>query len=106
MSVEVRWIQQLTTRAANNVTIALERIVAAHPERISMEDVLIDSVMAWENLVGTDGESTFRVTASLSRLLEADPTTRRQRHLELKRVYSLRSRVVHGEPTSASALRE
>lgn len=106
MTGVVSWIDLLTTRSANNVNIALERIVAATSERISMEDVLIDSVMAWENLVGTDGESTFRVTASLSRLLEADPTSRRQRHQELKRVYSLRSRVVHGEPTSASAVRE
>ncbi len=106
MTGVVTWIDLLTTRSAKNVNIALERIVAATADRITNEDILIDSVMAWENLVGTDGESTFRVTASLSRLLEANPATRRQRHQELKKVYSLRSRVVHGEPTTASAVRE
>lgn len=106
MTGVVTWIDLLTTRSAKNVNIALERIVAATADRITNEDVLIDSVMAWENLVGTDGESTFRVTAALSRLLEANPATRRHRHQELKTVYSLRSRVVHGEPTTASAVRE
>ena len=104
MSAVATWIGVLSARPVNNVNIALERIVTASTERITNEDILIDSVMAWENLVGTDGESTFRVTASLSRLLEANPTYRRKRHHELRKVYNVRSRVVHGEPASASAV--
>jgi len=105
MAAVQTWIDALSTRPIRNVNIALERIVTASTERTTSEDVLIDSVMAWENLVGTDGESTFRVTASLSHLLESNPTNRRERHHRLKKIYNLRSRVVHGESRSASDVR-
>jgi Apea-like HEPN len=100
------WIEVLSTRPIDNVSIALERIVTASTERIRKEDILIDSVMAWENLLGTDSETTFRVTASLSHLLEANAATRRERHKELKKLYKVRSRVVHGESPSALVVGE
>jgi hypothetical protein len=100
------WIDLLDTRPVNTIAVALDRIVTASTERRRNEDVLIDSVMAWESLVGTDGESTFRVTASLSHLLEADPAKRRALQHDLKKVYNVRSRVVHGESSSAPALRD
>jgi hypothetical protein len=50
-----------------------------------------------ENLVGSrDGEPTLRVTAALAWLLEDDPGNRRTRQTALKKLYNLRSDVVHG----------
>lgn len=65
--------------------------------RQEASDSLIDAVTAWENLVGTDSETTFRVTASLARFLEPDPAKRLTYRRELGRIYHKRSRVVHGE---------
>ncbi len=100
------WIELLESRPINNISIALDRIVTASTERTTNEDILIDSVMAWESLVGTDGESTFRVTASLSHLLEADPAKRRAFQHDLRKLYNARSRVVHGEALSRPAVRD
>jgi len=52
--------------------------------------------MVWENLVGTSAETTFRVTAALAKLLEADKSKRRTLRKELAELYEIRSRVVHG----------
>jgi hypothetical protein len=66
--------------------------------------VLIDSVIAWENLFGTkDGEPTLRVTASLALLLESEREARRKLRTRLAKIYGLRSDVVHGnKPLSKS----
>jgi len=66
----------------------------------------IDAVMVWENLVGTETETSFRVTAALSKLVESDPAKRRTLRKSLGRVYTTRSRVVHGAPTDGSAVNE
>jgi hypothetical protein len=57
---------------------------------------LIDAVIAWENLVGTSTEVTFRVSASLAKLCEEDPTKRLALQKELSKIYGIRSRLVHG----------
>lgn len=77
--------------------LAISRVVRATGERRDAVDVLIDSVIAWENLFGTkDGEPTLRVTASLALLLEPDPAKRRAFRTELGKIYELRSKAVHG----------
>ncbi len=52
--------------------------------------------MVWENLVGSDIEVSFRVTAALSKVLEPDPSRRPALRRRLSNIYSLRSRLVHG----------
>lgn len=72
-------------------------MVRAAAERREPSDVLIDSVIAWENLFGTkEGEPTLRVTASLALLLESEPEARRKLRTKLASIYTLRSNVVHG----------
>jgi Apea-like HEPN len=87
----------LAPYAVANIRIAVERTLAAATERVHASDVLIDAVIAWENLVGISSETTFRVTAALSWLLARDDFRKRtDLSRELKRLYERRSKVVHG----------
>lgn len=77
--------------------IALSRIIRVASERRDPADALVDAVIAWENMLGSTTETTFKVCASLSWLLEPrDEERRRQIHSRAKKIYGLRSRLVHG----------
>ena len=65
------WYARLSTAHVTRISLALSRILRALAERREPSDVLIDSVIAWENLFGTsEGEPTFRVSTCLAVLLE------------------------------------
>jgi hypothetical protein len=92
-----RWFGLLATENANKLQLAISRVVRATGERRDPVDVLIDSVIAWENLFGSkEGEPTLRVTTSLALLLEDDYAKRRKLRSRLTKIYSLRSNAVHG----------
>lgn len=78
------------------VDVAARRLGNALAYRWESADILIDAVMIWENLLGADTETTFRVTAALAKLIESDPNRRGDLKVQLGKIYALRSRVVHG----------
>lgn len=83
--------------------VAITRTLRASAERRDFTDVLVDSVIAWENLVGSQkGEPTLRVSGALAWLLEPDDLAKRSTlKSELGKLYHLRSQVVHGNDTSS-----
>jgi hypothetical protein len=92
-----RWYALLNGTSVAKIELALTRILRAIAERREPSDVLIDSVIAWENLFGTkEGELTFRVTTCLAKLLEQDGDARLALKARLGKIYALRSKVVHG----------
>ena len=86
--------------------MAARRLVSAISLRTDRADALIDAVMVWENLVGTTTETSFRVTAALAKLNENDRSGRRDVQKKLQSLYSLRSRVVHGDEADLSKVDE
>ncbi len=91
------WYDTLSHPRFDKIGVALRRIIKAVAERREPADVLIDSVIAWENIFGTsEGEPTLRVTASLAILLEPDLDKRETLRRELNTIYRLRSKLVHG----------
>jgi Apea-like HEPN len=97
------WYNKLNTPDVARIELALSRILRAVAERREPSDVLVDSVIAWENLFGTkEGEPTFRVTMCLAKLLEQGTAARLALKTRLGKIYALRSKVVHG----GGALRE
>jgi len=94
------WARIVDRAHVESVEIAAHRLVSAVGHRMDRSDALIDAVMVWENLLGTRIETAFRVTAALSKLLEPDLIKRRELHSTLKRIYDIRSRVVHGDQTT------
>ena len=78
--------------------IGMRRLLKAAGERDDPVDVLVDAVVAWENLFGSKTESTFRVTAAVATLLEpSDKEERGALQKELSELYNRRSRLVHGD---------
>ena len=95
---EVRaWSQGVASNYVDGVRVATQRTLSAASERDRAEDTLIDAVMAWENLVGTESETSFRTCAALAWLLEREPTQRQAPFRDLRRTYVVRSKLVHGE---------
>ncbi|WP_162603946.1 HEPN domain-containing protein [Streptomyces sp. CS014] len=88
-----------------SLNIAMTRLLSAVTSRRDSNDALIDALIAWENIFGTRTETTFRVTASLAKILTDTPEERVDLQKELARLYGVRSAMVHGakEPTPDAA---
>jgi hypothetical protein len=78
------------------IDVAIDRSLRMLDETSFADDLLINSVMAWENLFGATGDTSFRVAACLSIVLEPDPELRPSTFRDVKKLYDLRSQVVHG----------
>lgn len=76
--------------------LAARRLAASGQDGRHDDDALVDAVTAWESLLGTPSETTFKVTAAMARLMEDSLDRRVELQRELKRLYTLRSRAVHG----------
>jgi hypothetical protein len=81
-----------------NLWLGTRRLLAAATTRSDALDGFIDAVICWENMFGTgEGETTFRVCASLATVLQPeDPEHRHQLFKELQGLYRERSKLVHG----------
>ncbi|MFJ9980178.1 hypothetical protein [Streptomyces cyaneofuscatus] len=88
-----------------SLNIAMTRLLSAVTSRRDSNDALIDALIAWENIFGTRTETTFRVTASLAKILKEIPEERANLQKELAKLYGIRSAMVHGakEPTPDAA---
>jgi hypothetical protein len=76
--------------------IAVERVISAL-DREDPRDGFIDAVVAWEALFSDQpGETTLRVCAAMTKLLEPEADARAELYEELAGMYGSRSRVLHG----------
>lgn len=91
-----QWIGIISNVDYGSVELAMRKIVSASNDRINSEDILLDSVTAWENLVGGEGENTFKVTAALGLLLGNKDESPRMIQDRCKKIYITRSRLIHG----------
>jgi hypothetical protein len=93
-----RWATKIGSRRIPTIAVAVRRMLASVAERRTMEDILVDAVIVWENLFGAKTETTLRVSSSLAWLLGTSRQDRRDRQTRYKKIYEFRSRVVHGTP--------
>ena len=80
----------------DKLSIAIKRLLSSAVNRPDPTDSFIDAIIVWENIFGTSVETTFRVTASIAKLLEEDLEKRKILRKELKKLYDSRSKLVHG----------
>ncbi len=90
------WSRLVHKSHHSSIDIAVRRLTSAVASRVDQSDALIDSVMAWENLLGTSTEVTYRVSASLAKLIEPVVENRKILRKRLTEIYAIRSRLVHG----------
>ncbi|BBX38042.1 hypothetical protein MMAG44476_34354 [Mycolicibacterium mageritense DSM 44476 = CIP 104973] len=90
------WMQRTWT-FYDNIPIAITRLLRAVSEvKPRPEDTLIDAIIVWENIFGAPQESTMRITMAMARVLATAEAERRDRWEEFKKIYTLRSDIVHG----------
>ena len=93
-----------------SLNIAMKRLLSAASSRWDSNDALIDALISWENMFGTRTETTFRVTASLAKILEENAEKRLELQKELNKLYGVRSSMVHGakepDPDAAAKNRQ
>lgn len=91
-----QWNERIAAKRKSGIDISVRRALLAAAERQSPEDVLVDAVVVWENLFGSNQDTTIRVTGALAWLLAMDVAGREQKQRRLKEIYQLRSNIVHG----------
>jgi hypothetical protein len=90
------WSGHVQKHRRAEVNIAVRRMLMALTERRRPEDMLVDAVVVWENLFGASGETVFRISAALARLLATSAADRLAKQQDYKSIYTLRSDLVHG----------
>jgi hypothetical protein len=90
-----RWTNLVHERRQKSVEVSIRRALLA-TERREPEDMLVDAVVVWENLFGARQDTTLRVTGSLAWLLAEDNEDRKAKQRQFKKLYQLRSDIVHG----------
>jgi hypothetical protein len=91
-----KWANKINDEYTSRIDIAVKRIITSVTQRIDPSDSLIDAVMVWENLVGPGSEVSFRITSSMAKLFEDESEKRKDVQKKLRKIYDLRSKVVHG----------
>lgn len=92
----IEWTQLIHQHRTPSIAVAVRRMLASVAERRTMEDILVDAVIVWENLFGAKTETTLRVCSSLAWLLGTSAADRKVRFARYKKIYGFRSAVVHG----------
>jgi hypothetical protein len=90
------WIDRITSTDIRSLGVAVNRTLRAVSERRDHSDMLIDSVIAWESLLGATSESVLRVSAALAKLLHPSGESRDLACTRYKKIYNSRSKIVHG----------
>lgn len=84
--------------------IAVRRFASAE-EKINYEDKVIDFLIAFEALFFKEGETaelTHKISVRVARLLETDFEEKKNQFKEMKDIYKIRSKIVHGDEPSFS----
>jgi hypothetical protein len=102
----VDWSRRVAAAHPKSLDIGMRRLLSAATARLDPMDGFIDAVMCWENLFGESQETAFKVCGAMSLLLEpTDSQARNSLFGELKKLYGVRSNLVHGssEPDMAAS---
>lgn len=91
----VEWYGILDNKDLKPVRTPLKRLQYAIFERRNPEDAIVDAIIAWEGMFSERFETTFKVTGSMAKFLRSG-TKRDEFFSRLKKLYNLRSDLVHG----------
>lgn len=98
--VEVEKLEHWLELTANPLLspIAINRAISMTSRPTDHVDAFIDAVIVWENIFGTGDvqELSYRVSMTMACILDPDPERRADLQQEIKQLYNLRSKVVHG----------
>lgn len=89
--------ERISERFVSGRHLAVSRIISACDRQRNPVDGIVDCVIALENLLlRGSGEMAFKIAAAASTLMTDDPVERTKVFADFKRLYTTRSRIVHG----------
>jgi len=101
-----QWCDQI--HGANDIRArtAVQRAVRALSERDDAVDSFIDAIIAFESLFGERQQVALSLATCVSRLLDSNPSRRRETYNRVKKLYDQRSNILHGasQPTQAQTM--
>ena len=88
---------ELTADARLSV-ISVDRVIGIASRLVDHVDAFIDAVIVWEKLFGTgdNQELSYRVSTNMACVLSDSAPERLELQSEIKKLYGLRSQIVHG----------
>ncbi|EOX3391848.1 hypothetical protein ACPFUO_003468 [Vibrio cholerae] len=90
------WFHRFYSTDLECINVPLKRLKYAIFERSHAEDAIVDAIISWEGMFSEAFETSFKVTGSISKYLAT--TEERESFLNrLKKLYGLRSDLVHGK---------
>jgi hypothetical protein len=92
----VEWYNTVSKIPDKKIALAKRRLQSALTERENPIDGLVDCVIGLENLFGERSEISFSVAIAVSKLLEKNGNKRKEIFSDVKKIYSLRSKFIHG----------
>ncbi len=104
MSEWGEWIYRLGGVNFRRISLAAQRLLRASAERRDPQDALVDAVIAWESLFGSETEISFKISASLALLICSTGEERVKFRKRAAEIYSMRSRLVHGAEVNAGQI--
>lgn len=92
-----KWIRASNKTDTSKIRLSIRRYLNATNERLEDDDALIDAVIGLENLFGERSEISFSVSNSTARLLGNNEAEKTEIFEEVKKIYTARSKIVHGQ---------
>ncbi|MBB3698177.1 hypothetical protein KMW28_17525 [Flammeovirga yaeyamensis] len=100
----IEWFDLFYNNDIKSLEITLKRLESAIFANKTPEDSIVDAFIAWESMFSGRGDTTIKVTGSIAKFLKNDFTERENLYKELKKLYNLRSEIVHGKPKKSKEL--
>lgn len=94
------WLRKISAHHGS-LEIARERLSLSLTERTRPADALLDAIVAWESIFGSNSDTQLRNLLPAALILSS-PENRRETFNAMKRVYNLRSTLVHGSQVPES----
>jgi hypothetical protein len=98
-----RWGQLIELGLHDRIRAPIRRTLSALTSRDDPMDSFVDAVIALDGLFGTGAQVSFSVPASISRLVSRSKKDRDTTFSDAKRLYDMRSRLVHGDEVPSGA---
>ena len=89
------WVGRISELRTPSVDIAIRRMVMAVSERQRPDDMLLDAVIVWESLFGSNTDTSLRITSSLAWLLGSSPEDRLLKQAHYRKIYGARPDSCH-----------
>lgn len=90
------WASIISENNDKSIRTAIRRVLIAINERANPGEGFLDVVIAWDSIFGSYGETAFKISISIAKLLRNSQNERADLQKEIAEYFQLRNKTVHG----------